>query len=227
MLTQFFDEDSLFLHADTLLSHYDTTKKYRFIEAWPKAQFFKSDLQGKSDSLVFSDRDSSITLYYNPIIWTENNQITAKLITIYKNDEEIERMHMDYRSFIISLEDSTKPYPKYNQIKGDSMIGYFKENSLNKVNVRHNGKTIYFAKQDDGGYIGMNKAQCAFMNIYLDSNQVKEIMFIGKPDATMYPMKDVTPRMQYLKRFKWRGNERPNTKEDIFIWKEEEEAEGE
>jgi lipopolysaccharide export system protein LptA len=227
MLTQFFDGDSLFLHADTLLSHYDSTGQYRLIEAWPKAQFFKSDLQGKSDSLVFSDIDSTITLYYNPIIWSEKNQITAQLITIYKNEDEIERMHMDYRAFIISEEDTSGEHAKYNQIKGDSMIGYFKESALHKVDVLHKGKSIYFAKQDDGKYIGMNKSQSEYMSIYLDSNEVKEIMFREKPDATLFPLKDVTPRMQYLKRFKWRGNEQPKKKEDIFIWKEEEEAEGE
>jgi len=65
------------------------------------------------------------------------------------------------------------------------------------------------------------------MTIYLDSNSVKEIMFRENPEATLYPIKDVTPRMQYLKRFKWRAKERPEFKEDIFNWKEEEETEGE
>lgn len=226
MLTQFFKNDSLYLHADTLYSHYDTSGKYRMIHAYPQAQFYKSDLQGKSDSLVFSDVNSSIRLYKNPIIWSENNQITAKLITIFKSGDEIDRMHMDYRAFIGSLEDSTGQYKKYNQIKGDSMIGLFDSNKLKQVNVLHNGKTIYFAKQDDGRYIGMNKAESENMSIYLDSNAVSRIIFRKQPVATLYPIKDVTPRMQFLKRFKWRGNERPIRREDIFNWKEEEETEG-
>ena len=227
MLTQFFENDSLFLHADTLFSHYDSTGKYRLIHAYPRAQFYKSDMQGKSDSLVFSDVDSSITMYDNPVLWSEGNQITASIITIYKNDDAIERMHIDYRAFIISLEDSTSKYQKYNQIKGDSMIGYFKENRLNSVNVKHNGISIYFAKEEDGSYLGMNKAKSEYMTIYLDSSSVKEIIFKQKPEATLFPIKDVTPRMQYLKRFKWRSTERPLKKGDIFNWKEEEETEGE
>ena len=229
MLTQFFEEDSLFLHADTLYSHYDSTGKYRLIHAYPQAQFFKSDMQGKSDSLVFSDVDSSITMYDDPVIWSEGNQITANIVTIYKKGENIDRMTMDYRAFIISLEDSLSKYQKYNQIKGDSMVGHFKGNRLNSVDVNHNGISIYFAKEEkgDGGYIGMNKADCEYMTIYLDSNSVKEIMFRENPEATLYPIKDVTPRMQYLKRFKWRAKERPEFKEDIFNWKEEEETEGE
>tara|TARA_B100000508_G_scaffold98015_2_gene76888 strand:+ start:13475 stop:15076 length:1602 start_codon:yes stop_codon:yes gene_type:complete len=227
MLTQFFEKDSLYLHADTLYSNYDSTRKYRLIHAYPKAQFYKSDMQGKSDSLVFSDVDSSITMYHDPIIWSEANQITARLITIYKKGENIDRMTMDYRSFITSLEDSTSKYRKYNQIKGDSMIGHFKENRLNSVDVNHNGVSIYFAKEDSGGYIGMNKSKSEYMTIYLDSNSVKEIMFRQSPEATLYPIKDVTPRMQYLKRFKWRDSERPKKREDIFNWKEEEEIEGE
>ena len=144
-------------------------------------------------------------------------------------------MHIDYRAFIISLEDSTSKYQKYNQIKGDSMIGYFKENWLNSVDVKHNGISIYFAKEEeeeeeeeeDGSYLGMNKAKSEYMTIYLDSSSVKEIIFRQKPEATLFPIQDVTPRMQYLKRFKWRATERPSKKGDIFNWKEEEETEGE
>ena len=107
------------------------------------------------------------------------------------------------------------------------MIGYFKENRLNSVNVKHNGISIYFAKEEDGSYLGMNKAKSEYMTIYLDSSSVKEIIFKQKPEATLFPIKDVTPRMQYLKRFKWRSTERPLKKGDIFNWKEEEETEGE
>lgn len=223
MLTQFFENDSLYLHADTLYSYYDTSRTNRLIHAYPQGQFYKSDMQGKSDSIVFSDVDSTITLYHNPVIWSEENQITAQTITIYKTGDVIDRMTMDYRAFIISLEDSTGKYPKYNQIKGDSMVGHFEENKLKKVDVNHNGKTIYFAKEEDGPYIGMNKAESEFMVITLDSNQVSEILFKVLPSATLYPIDDVTPRMQYLKRFVWRENERPFKKEEIFLWKEEEE----
>ena len=44
-MTQIFDEDSLFLHADTLYSEFDSTRQFRRIKAYRKAQFYKSDMQ--------------------------------------------------------------------------------------------------------------------------------------------------------------------------------------
>ncbi|MFT5863912.1 MAG: hypothetical protein ACI828_002580, partial [Flavobacteriales bacterium] len=40
--------------------------------------------------------------------------------------------------------------------------------------------------------------------------------------ATLYPIKDITPRMQYLKKFEWRGKERPANREDVYNWREKE-----
>lgn len=222
LLTQIFDEDSLFLHADTLFSEFDSTRKFRRIKAYRHAQFYKSDMQGKCDSLVFRDEDSSIVLYYDPILWSESNQITADFIQIFRANGQLERMVMNDNSFINSLEDSTVFYPMYNQIKGDSMIGYFDTSSLRKVFVKHNAKAIYWAKEDTNGYIGMNKANSDYMTILLDSNEVSEILLRMNPTATLYPIKDITPRMQYLKDFTWRGKERPKSPADIYNWKEEE-----
>ena len=110
------------------------------------------------------------------------------------------------------------------------MVGFFTNGELSKVNVNHNGNTIYFAKEEEKDssqvreYLGMNKADCQNMTIYLDSNEVTSIVFRVKPTATLYPLKDVTPRMMFLKDFSWRDSERPKRKEDIFNWKEEEEV---
>ncbi|UTW60633.1 hypothetical protein KFE98_11275 [bacterium SCSIO 12741] len=223
LMTQFFEKDSLFLHADTLFSTYDSTREFRLMHAYPQAQFYKSDMQGKCDSLVFSDIDSSIHLYYDPIIWSEENQITAEFIQIFRANGKIDRMAINEQAFIISREDSSLMYPKFNQIKGDSMMGFMIDNELRKVEVYHKGKTIYFAKDEKEAYIGMNRAEAEYLTIYLDSSQVSSILFRENPKATLYPLKDVTPRMQYLKDFKWRGKERPLRREDVYNWKEEEE----
>ena len=222
LMTQIFDEDSLFLHADTLVSEFDSTRQFRRIKAYRKAKFYKSDMQGKCDSLVFRDEDSSIVLFYDPILWSDANQITADFIQIFRTNGRLDRMVMNDNGFINSLEDSTVQNIMYNQIKGDSMVGVFDTNALRKVFVRHSGIAIYWAKEDTSGYIGMNKANAEFMTILLDSNEVEEIILSQNPTATLYPIKDITPRMMYLKNFEWRGDERPAKKEDVYNWKEKE-----
>ncbi|MGB1317018.1 MAG: OstA-like protein, partial [Flavobacteriales bacterium] len=69
--------DSLFLHADTLLSINDTIIDRRILFAYHHAKFFKPDMRGKCDSLVYSYADSTIRLYRDPILWSDENQLTA------------------------------------------------------------------------------------------------------------------------------------------------------
>ncbi|MGD1847664.1 MAG: OstA-like protein [Salibacteraceae bacterium] len=214
MLVQIFDEDSLFLHGDTLYSTYDSTGQYRLIFAFEQVKFFKSDMQGKCDSLVFSDADSTIRMFYDPVLWSDENQITADDIIINSYDGKIKSMQMDNNAFIISQEDSIH----YNQIKGKSMTGLFKQSQLSRVDVRGNGQTIYYASEDGGDLIGVNEAVCSDLIIYIDSSKVKRINFLNQPVATLHPLSKVTPEKMQLGDFVWLGDLRPLRKEDIFYW---------
>src|ERR1035437_3347505 len=59
-----FEGDPLFLHADSLIGFTtDTVKNYRIVKAFHKVRFFKSDIQGKCDSLVYKTQDSIIIMH--------------------------------------------------------------------------------------------------------------------------------------------------------------------
>jgi lipopolysaccharide export system protein LptA len=213
LYTQQFDDDTLYLHADTLFASYDSTKKYRMLFAYYKVKFFKNDMQGKCDSLVFSDVDSTIQLYFDPILWTDENQLTGDKIIIKRNSEEVEKLDIYNNAFIIMTEDTIH----YNQIKGENMTAFFKENSLKKVDVLNKGETIYHVKEDEE-IIGINKTICENMTIFLDSSEVKKITFFTRPEAVLYPVKDLTYEETFLANFKWLNKHRPKRKEDVFIW---------
>ena len=221
LLKQYFDKDTLFLHADTLRSlgthpvnsknEKDTSVTWRVLYAYHNVKFFRTDIQGKCDSLVYSGNDSMMRLYKAPVLWSEENQLTAKKVELKTSNGEITKMFLKNTAFIISKEDSLK----YNQIKGKEMTGYFKKNNLSKIVVEGNGQTIYFAK-DKAKLIGVNKAECSNLMIRVKENKVDKITFLKKPDATLFPMKDFTPEEFKLKDFVWRENERPLTMRDIF-----------
>src|SRR5688572_17745422 len=82
MLTKVFDEDSLFLHADTLYARQDTITQDRFWMAYHGVRIYKRDLQGKCDSLVYRSSDSTINFYNEPILWSDANQLTATFMNM-------------------------------------------------------------------------------------------------------------------------------------------------
>ena len=57
----------------------------------------------------------------------------------------------------------------YDQIKGQELNGYFKQNKLKKLQIRESGEVIYFSDDEVKKNIKeFNKVNCEMMNIYVD-----------------------------------------------------------
>jgi hypothetical protein len=172
---------------------------------------YKSDMQGVCDSLFYSTSDSILRLYYEPVLWSGENQLSAQYIEIWTKNRQIDQVHMQQLAFMISQEDTGK----FNQIKGKSMIGYFRNNEAYKVVVKGNGQTIYYAK-DKNELVGVNVAQSSNLTIHLKDNKPDDIRFYVKPTGTTYPINMAPKEELILKDFKWLDDLRPRNKEDIF-----------
>jgi lipopolysaccharide export system protein LptA len=210
-------KDSLYLHADTLYNTFDKEQKTKDLFAYYHAKFYRNDLQGASDSMLYRFTDSTILLYKKPVLWSDNNQLTSDSIHILTSKKEITKFMLYSAAFIIS-KDSTV---SYNQIKGKNMTGFFKDNHLQRIDVYSNAETIYFVREDDKSLIGINKAVAGNMHIYLKDRKIEGITYLENPTATLYPEKDIELRDRILKDFEWHGQQRPMNKEQIFQWNPE------
>ena len=215
LMTILMEKDSFFLHADTLKLITDSTRKDKNIFAYHKVKFFKSDLSGVCDSLVYNLSDSLVKMFHKPILWSESKQIKADYISIKTYDGIIEKMFVDLNVFIISQEDSTK----FNQIKGKNMLAFFEKNKLEKITVSGNCQTYYYGKEDDGSFIGLNKTESSDLILYLKNNSIDRISYINTPNAILIPIEDVISEDAFLKDFKWLNYLKPNQKSDVFDWK--------
>jgi hypothetical protein len=217
LLIQVTEGDSLFIHADTIRSDLDSTAKYRILKAYHKVRMFRQDLQGKCDSLCYSTVDSTLQFHGRPVLWSDSSQLTADFIQMFMVNQKIDRMELRNSAFMISREDTAK----YTQIKGKTMMGYFKNGRIQKLVVKGNGQTIYFLKEEKSvDYIGMNKTSSTDVIIYMKDNKPDNIVLITKPEGTLFPMNEVTQEEMYLKDFKWQEDKKPKRKEDIFKWVE-------
>lgn len=181
--------------------------------AYHKVKFYKNDLQGKCDSLTYTTLDSSMKLYGRPIIWSEENQLTADSMKIQTGGKSIQSIELKSSGFIVSMEDSIH----FNQIRGKYMKGFFKKNDLYLIKVEGNGQTIYYAKEKER-IKAVNRADCTNLNIYMKDKKMHHITFITKPEATLYPLEQIDVKEFKLKDFNWRGIEKPLKIEDIFSW---------
>lgn len=204
------EADSVYIHADTLRSMPDLGQG-RQLKAYYGVKLFKSDMQGICDSLYYSTRDSIIRLYYEPVLWSGENQLSADYIEIWTKNKEVDQLHMKQLAFLINRADTGK----FNQIKGKTMTGYFKNNEPYKIDVKGNGQTIYYVP-DNNELVGVNVLQSSNLTIYLKDKKPDDIRFYVKPTGTTYPMNMVPEDEVILKDFKWLDTKRPKSKEDIL-----------
>jgi len=224
LMTQIFDNDSLFMHADTLKSFPDTSG-HDVVYAFHHVKLFKHDLQGKCDSLVYSQQDSTLRMYNSPVLWSSQNQVTGDTLLLQSANGKLEKLYVKSNAYIISDAEAkgdsiSEPSGKYNQIKGRKMTGYFTDNDLSSVYVEGNGQLIYFPTDDKGEHpkaMGHNKGECSNINITVKENQLTRIRMETETNSTFTPMKLSDKETFLLDNFKWRGDERPMVMEDIFI----------
>lgn len=208
------DKDTLFIHGDTLKATFDTTKnETRELFAYNNTRFFRKDIQGACDSLYYNFADSVINMYRMPILWSDKNQLTADTIKIFTGEKSIKQMNLYSLAFIVSRDSTTT----YNQIKGRNMVGYFKSNELDYIDVLGNAETVYYVREDDKSLMGVNAAQGSRLRLYVVDSKIDRILYLDKPKGSLMPETDLTPEQKILKGFLWREIERPLSEKDIFL----------
>ncbi|MBK6348233.1 MAG: hypothetical protein IPN08_04195 [Bacteroidales bacterium] len=209
------DGDTLFMHSDTMRATFDSARKTKEVFAYYHVKYYRHDIQGMTDSLVYAFRDSTMRMMGAPVIWTDANQLTADSIHITTANKQLKNMLLYNSAFIISKDTLGAGY---NQIKGRNMTGYFKDNELTSIKVEGNSETIYWVREEDGTLTGINKAFSSNMSIRLKDKKMQQIVYIEKPEGVLHPEGELGEADLLLKNFQWLGDRRPLKRQDIFIW---------
>ena len=206
--------DSLYIHGDTLFMYFNKQREEaEKLIARRNVRFFKSDLQGKCDTLTYLKADSIIQMRVAPVLWAEDSQLTGVDIDIKLKDHNVDWVLQKGNAFIIS-KDSIEGY---NQIKGKDITSRFRNGDIHRVNVDGDkAETIYWIRDDDGGAIGIDVSKSETMVIEMEKQSVSIIKSFKDIDETMYPEKDLSESNRYLPGFKWHDEARPKDKDDIF-----------
>lgn len=205
------DDDTLFIGGDTIFSLSDSLKR-RTMYVFHNVKIFKSDLQGVCDSLSYTDVDSIIRMFGLPVMWSDSTQFSADTINMIVKNKQLQEIQLYSNGFIVNEDDSLI----YNQIKGRNIFGYFTNEDLTKIKALGNGESIYYGKDDDGKYIGVNKMFCSEIFIYLSNKKFNKISFRNAPTSEFEPMRKVDVKDYQLDNFNWQFDSRPKSKSDLL-----------
>ncbi len=210
--------DTLYISGDTLVAvNHDKVAKEKdpklkdFVYAYYDVRIFKSDLQGKCDSLTYNVTDSVMHLRRDPVVWSEKSQLVADSMNMFIRNKALDKMYMYNNAFIIS-EDTLK---NLNQVKGRNMEAFFKAGQIAKVNVNGNGESIYFALEGDTATTGMNRSISSDLILRFKEGKASTVSFITNPEASFIPPHELKEPDKRLKGFNWRIAEQP-TKELVL-----------
>ena len=228
------DNDSLFIHADTLIA--TGPDEERILRAYYGVKIFKSDLRGKSDSLHLNQKTGLIKLLKlplskiekrtfnisqkngrNPVLWSGRSQMSGDeiFLTSNINTKKLDSLKIIGNSWIIEKDSISDE--GFNQIKGGILNGSFTDGKLKDIEIIKNTEVIYYMYSDDKSeLIGINQTTCSRLTMVTTNNQIEDITFYVSPDGDLFPEKDLPTNERILEGFIWREEERPNEIDDLF-----------
>lgn len=188
----------------------DTT--YRQTRARRNVRIYGPDGQVVCDSTNYNGRDSINTLYGQPILWQENQQMSADVIVMYMKDSVLD--HAVGTGNAIAIQQETDDY--YNQMSGKEITAYMENDSLRRVFVSGNAETVFFPKEEDGTFSGMNKTQSSYVMVYMEHGEIERVVVYPSPTGRMVPLEGLDSSESRLGTFFWADAIRPKKPGDVF-----------
>ena len=217
LAVNFVDNDSVYIHGKKLMV---TGKEGdRIIRAFNNVRFYKTDMSGKCDSIHSSSKISLTKLIGNPILWNGETQITGDVMHLIgdKKTQKLDSLKVLNNTFLISKDTLGTGY---NQVKGLNLFGKFKDGKIHETDIIKNAEVIYYMRNDTKELIGINKNVSSKINVLFDGNTVEDMTFFKQVDGILYPEEELPENARTLRGFKWRGDERIKSKEDVFSQEE-------
>lgn len=212
-------KDSLFMHADTFKIYtYNirTDSVYRKIHAYRHVRAYRNDVQAVCDSLVYNSKDSCMTMYRDPIVWNQNQQLLGEVIKVYMKDSTINRAHVIGQALSVEqMPDSVH----FNQVSSKEMLAFFRKGEIYEAEANDNVQVVYFPVDNaDSSLIGLNYTETSQLKMFLEKRRMQKI-WMPKAEGTLYPMTQIPPAKLFLPNYAWFDYIRPLNKEDIFNWR--------
>ena len=222
-------KDSAYISAEKFLTFQkpdsaNALKKKSFLRAYRKVRIYKTDMQGRSDSLSFNETDGEMHLMRKPILWMGVKQITGDEIRIYTDPEKeiTDSVRVLGNAFAISKADSLNLKDEFHQIKSKNMIVYMKNNAIDLAKAVGNAQAITYAddtnqKTKEVTRVGVALSTCGEIVAGFIDRKLEIVDCNIGANSDIYPMSKISKNDRFFKDFNWNTKDRLQKKNDIFL----------
>lgn len=220
LVMDYSQKDTLYMHSDTMrveTFNINTDSVYRKVHCYRKVRAYRADFQAVCDSMVFNSQDSCMTMYDDPITWSDGRQLTGEIIKVYTNDSTIRQADVIGQALSIELmSDSTH----YNQLSSNDIYAYFVDGNVRRTDAVSSVRAIFYPTDSgDSTLIGLNYVESDTMRMFISPERKLQRIWMPKAQGTLYPMTQIPTGKDKLDVFAWFDYIRPKDKDDVFNWR--------
>lgn len=211
-------------------AHNDTL---RFMQAYHGVRYYRSDLQGVCDSLIYSVRDTLATFVGNPVMWNNQYQITGDTIKAIVLKGGIKRAMINPNAFLTQSHDESLTVDMdtlserdrnriridtlhYDQISGNDLVCFFEEGKIREMDMSGNVQIIYYPEEKDKSMIGLNQMVGNFLKVWFKEQKMEKLLLWPNVVGSLTPIQLVTDDILYLNGFRWMSYLRPKNPDDVL-----------
>lgn len=189
----------------------DTTK-IAFLWGSKRVRLFRKDMQMVSDSLAYTDLDSLVRLYRDPIFYNEGNkQYAADSIFLSIRNKTVEKANLLSNAFITIQEDPVS----FDQIRGAEMVAYFDSTSaLTRFDALGGAATIFYLAEQNA-LATVNKVESKMIYATFKDGDIERMYYYDNPKNDGYPTVQLPEDERQLKGFRWEPEKRPASPLDV------------
>lgn len=223
------EKDTAYFAAEKIITYQrpdslDIRIKKSFLRAYRKARIYKSNAQGRADSIAFNETDGVMHMYTKPILWSGEKQVTGDKVEAYFNtqNENIDSLKVIGNAFAISKVDSLNLKDEFNQVKGKFMTVYYQGNDIKEARVVGNAQSIAYV--DDVNKetkkperIGITLSACGIIGALFEERALQIISCSIGATSDTYPMSKIEPSKRKFPDFNWNTKDRIRKWQDILV----------
>lgn len=183
-----------------------------FLKALRRVRLFREDMQILADSLEYTDLDSLVRLYKDPIVWNEVTQQfrSDSIFTVIRN-QSMEKASLMSNAFIIIEEVPGS----YDQIRSTEMLAYFDgSGGLRRFDALGEANAIFYMKEDST-FATVNMSEAKMLYALFADGAIEDVYYFDSAKTNAYPLAQLTKEDRVLKGFNWQPDLRPAGPEDV------------
>ena len=195
----------------TVTAPKDSTK-IGFVWGVSHVKLYRDDMQMACDSLHYSDLDSLVRLYKDPVFYNEGNrQYAADSIYVVIHNRRPEKANLMANAFITIQEDSLS----FDQIRGTEMVAYFDSTAaLTRFDALGGANALFFLVENNA-LATVNKVESKMLYATFKDSELERIYYFEEPKNDGYPVVQMLKEDKQLKGFRWEPERRPRNRYDI------------